>query len=384
MPVGADADELIRQTDYDALSSRLSCYLKGYNPEDGLLLHLIPLIIHYQILSIESQYKGFAIARKLKSQFFSIFPVSNTNVQSLIDVQQTEIKNRLDKFKPLKSPVINRGTYLRTRTITDNILKFIESHDKNTPLQIVSLGAGNDTRCFPLVERFPNLHYFEIDVESTTRLKKLAILSSPTLSSKVGATPLAEYPTTSSQVLAFDPTLHTERYHLLPLDLRTLKPNIAIKDIPILDGIDTNVSTLIISECCICYLSKEDSNNLLSFWYKNLNNGKFLIYEPLGGNQNSNTNYGQVMIQNLICRGIEMPTLLEYGTVDSQTERLKKLIPNGDVKCRDMKTVYDEIDFSEKSRLNQLEMLDELEELNLINSHYCLIDVKWEAGSGGE
>jgi [phosphatase 2A protein]-leucine-carboxy methyltransferase len=415
----SDQDEAIRQTDYDALSSRLSCFLKGYNSDDKYVINLIPLILYYQLQSISSEFRRFALTRKLKSQFFNLFPIQHINLQSILQINEKLILSKINRFTPLKSPMINRGTYLRTCTISNNINQFLLENISAPKVQIISLGAGNDTRPFSFLPQFPNLHYFELDVENTTRLKKLAILSSPELSSLIGTNVETNLPRDSISISQFDPNLHTSRYHLISYDLRNLSPSSTLNSFPEFQNINSNVPTLIISECCICYLSKIDSNNLILFWRKSIKNGKFLIYEPLGGSKDSSHNYGEVMVKNLICRGIEMPTLIEYGTVESQIKRFNDLMTNDNdnnnnnndnnnnnndndtndndninndnandnkensnikfsIFCKDMKWVYDnQIDIQEKDRLSKLEMLDELEELNLINSHYCLIIVKW-------
>lgn len=392
-----ELDEAVRQTDFDALSSRLSCFLKGYNPEDRLLLTLVPLLLHYQLAACPSEFKRYALARRLRSQFFNVFPANLSEVSKLVQQDAcSQITAKINRFTPLKPPMINRGTYLRTAALSKNIAQFISEHSHLPTIQIVSLGAGNDTRAFSLVPQHENLHYFELDFEFTVKLKKLAILSAKQLSSPLGLTPLplGDLPASPDQITAFDPTLHAERYHLIPYDLRTLKPGTSLEALSALAAINPHVPTLIISECCICYLSKEDSNNVISFWRDNLDYGRFLVYEPLGGADESEENspegantrrFGEVMVKNLICRGIEMPTLLIYGTVDAQIERFRSLIDTDSdhykchVWCKDMKWVYDnEIDCSEIDRISRLEMLDEMEELNLINSHYCLIIAKWE------
>jgi [phosphatase 2A protein]-leucine-carboxy methyltransferase len=378
----SDPDNAVRQTDFDALSSRLSCYLKGYSPEDTYILDIVPLLMYYQLLGTESEFRKFALARSLKTQFFNLFPVTHTTVKGLINLDKNAVRSKINKFTPLKSPMINRGTYLRTKAISDHIDAFMNSHSEDPLVQIVSLGAGNDTRPFNLLPRHHNLQYFELDMEQTTRLKALTILSSPTLSEPVGATALTEQqlPSNAGQVLSFPSSLNTPNYHLLPCDLRLLREGTSLSDIKELSHLEASVPTLIVSECCICYLSQTDSNNLIQFWSNNLkSDAQLLIYEPLGGpEEGANNKYGHVMIRNLICRGIEMPTLMEYGTIDRQKARFEQLIPRSTVWCRDMKWVYEnQITQPEIERISQLELLDEMEELNLINSHYCLIVVKW-------
>ncbi|KAG0680299.1 carboxy methyl transferase for protein phosphatase 2A [Pichia californica] len=387
-----DIDDAVRQTDFDALSSRLSCYLKGYTPQDNLILDLIPLIIYYQLISCQSEFKRFALSRKLKSLFFNIFPSNLLDINKILNFNNNEILSKINKFTPLKSPMINRGTYLRTTSITKNILNFCNKNKNLNKIQIISLGSGNDTRPFYILPKFENLSYFELDFQFTTKLKKLAILSSSKLSNtlNLNSLSLSNLPHTFENILSFNPSLNSSNYHLIPCDLRNLN---SILNNDQFKYIDPFVPTLIISECCICYLSKDDSNNLISFWRNHLNNAEFLIYEPIGGDSsnipnNSNSNYGEVMIKNLICRGIEMPTLITYGTINLQIERFNKLIniKNENNKffdckiwCKDMKWVYDnQIDINDIDRISRLEMLDEMEELNLINSHYCMIIASWK------
>ncbi|TID30623.1 hypothetical protein CANINC_000778 [Pichia inconspicua] len=371
-----DADETIRLTDYDALSSRVSCYLKGYIPHDTFILHLVPLVLYYHLNSIDSEFKKFALTRKLKSQFFNFFSIPASNINQLLNVDEQFYFNKINRFTPLKSPMINRGTYLRTISISNKINDFLSSHTEQD-IQIISLGAGNDTRVFNILPTFPNVTYFELDMDKTTRLKKLAILSSPLLSKQVGATNVETLPTNSLEINSFDPSLHTERYHLIPIDLRSLNESVDPGNIPHFTFIDNSKPTLIISECCICYLQKDESNSLIKFWHQWIQHGQFLVYEPLGGTQDNNSKYGEVMIKNLLGRGIHMDTLMTYGSVEAQQERFDNLV-SSNTWCKSMKWVYEnEIEQSEKDRISKLEMLDELEELNLINSHYCLIISKF-------
>jgi len=102
---GPDADGAIRQTDTDAVLARLSAVKKGYI-EDPFITHLIP---------------------RAQSQ-------------------------------PPRPPLINVGTYVRSESIdalVDEWLGFCEQQD--TACQIVSLGAGSDTRFWRISVRASSL-----------------------------------------------------------------------------------------------------------------------------------------------------------------------------------------------------------------------------------
>lgn len=352
-------DQLVQSTDFDALSSRLSAYLAGYIPEDVLLIEFIQLIINYHVLSIQSQYGQMAMNRKLKKQFFNISGASKMpNVPKPV----------------LKPPIINQGTYLRTKILTQKILQFINSYDRDTEIQLLSLGAGNDTRFTQILPTFANVSYYELDFAATTRIKRLAILSSKELSRCVGAAPLETQPHTTEEVVQQPCELHTEKYHLLPMDLRDFNTSANSAFAKLADAsLDPNKPTLVISECCICYLSQDDSDNMLSNLFAWLPAHSFVMYEPIG---RKDGNYGAVMERNLLQRGLTMPTLMVYDSVPAQIARFERLTGQERVWAQDMKWCADHLlDEEENTRIKRLEMLDEREELDLINSHYCLLTV---------
>ena len=63
--------------------------------------------------------------------------------------------------------------------------------------------------------------------------------------------------------------------------------------------------------------------------------------------------------------------MTDYPTLQSQSERYKNL---GFESCQsiDMNQVWDVVSNEEKLRVTRLEILDEVEELQMIQAHYCL------------
>lgn len=116
-------DKIIKETDFDALSSRLSAYLKGYLPTDTPLLLLIPLLIHYQLLSTSSEFTQFALSRRLKRVFFNLF---SSNLKPISLSKEDTPKIQISPFSSFKPPLINRGTYLRTSTITKHLIEILD------------------------------------------------------------------------------------------------------------------------------------------------------------------------------------------------------------------------------------------------------------------
>lgn len=102
-----DADSAVRQTDTDAALARLSAVKNGYT-DDPYITHLIPRA----------------------------------------------------QFQPARPPLINIGTYVRSRSIDALVEQWMEiCEQQDTVCQIVSLGAGSDTRFWRINVRASSLTF---------------------------------------------------------------------------------------------------------------------------------------------------------------------------------------------------------------------------------
>lgn len=150
------------------------------------------------------------------------------------------------------------------------------------------------------------------------------------------------------------------------LDLRELvQQQAASRPLP---GLRTDVPTLLISECCLCYLEPSDARDVIKWFADQIPNLGIVLYEPV----KPHDAFGKTMVSNLASRGIAMPTLDEFKERADQEARLRAA---GFAKVNQMtvdeiwnKWVLDE----EKDRVNGLEGLDEVEEWNLLASHYIV------------
>ncbi|QPG73098.1 hypothetical protein FOA43_000403 [Brettanomyces nanus] len=328
--------------------------------------------MHYKLMSIESEFRRLAVSRNLRKTFFN-----------LVDYKASDNGNNIPRFGTphvpvgaLKSPVINRGTWLRTSSISMIIDDFMKQNEGEN-VQILSLGAGNDTRAFELLPKYhKTLQYFELDFPDSCKVKKFTILTDKRLYAKLfveASANASQLPTDYLSFSSSDGKLDSNCYHLIPSDLRKLRKEM----IPA--NFDWTKKTLVLSECCICYMGTEESNQLLEYLRKWLISGLFVVYEPMGGQETQDSRYGEVMVRNLKTRGIEMPNLMVYNTIEKQEARFKGFgIDLKDLVVCDLKFIYyNWIVRNSIMRISQLEMLDEIEELNLINSHYTLIVASW-------
>lgn len=247
------------------------------------------------------------------------------------------------------SPLINRGTALRTSVITSLILEYSKKFKK---VQVVSLGAGFDTRYFTLPES--EIYYWEIDFPQVIQKKIMIIQKSNILSSKL------------EQALVMNGNLKSTKYNLIGGDLRN---HVKIREQLIDSGLDAQIPTIILSECCLIYLEVDQSNNLIKDFIGLFQTCSFLVYEQI----EPKDAFGKMMIQNLAERGITLHGMLEYPTLESQLQRFKAL-GCGEVKGWNMLQALDQLVPSGVIvEWNQRGRLDEVEEWNLFCRHYFIL-----------
>lgn len=195
-------------------------------------------------------------------------------------------------------------------------------------------------------------------------------------------------------------SLHSPEYHIHPLDLRELskharlssstKPSGATIESPVptppslLRDVDNRLPTLLISECCLIYLSPEEADNVVQYFTKTLLHDiplGLIIYEPI----RPDDPFGRTMVANLATRGIQLQTLNKYSTLDAQRTRMRDEGLDTGQAAADIDFIWQRwVSEDEKERVAGLEMLDEMEEWKLLAAHYC-ISWGWrgnEFGSG--
>jgi [phosphatase 2A protein]-leucine-carboxy methyltransferase len=256
------------------------------------------------------------------------------------------------------------GTYVRTTAIDHLINLFLNSSRSNTKTQIVSLGAGSDTRYFRLIHDHPSLVYHELDFDLNTRTKIASIRSSPMLQSR--------FQHSTSEKIRIDSegaSLHSSNYHIHPVDLR----NLLHLSPDSLSGLDPTLPSLIVSECCLCYLSPADASTVLNHFtaavFPPATPLAFVLYEPI----RPFDPFGRTMVANLAARGIVLQTLQKYSSLAAQKERLRIHGFEAGQGAADVDFIWENwIDEREKERVARVEMLDEVEEWRMLARHYCV------------
>jgi len=87
---------------------------------------------------------------------------------------------------------------------------------------------------------------------------------------------------------------------------------------------------------------------------------------------NPNDPFGQTMVENLETRGCQLLGLSDVPDEESQINRMIECgFKNG--YCENMLRIHNsQLNSTEKSRIEALEMFDEFEEWDLIQTHYCI------------
>jgi [phosphatase 2A protein]-leucine-carboxy methyltransferase len=261
-----------------------------------------------------------------------------------------------------KLPLLNRGTYVRTSAIDLLVAKFLVTYPSSAK-QIISLGAGTDTRFFRLLDLYPQtrLVYHEIDFPTNTLAKIAAIQRQPLLCRK-----LLHIPSTSA-------SYHSDTYNIHALDLRSLADPSEEKPLPQIPNLNPSIPTLILSEMCLVYLQPSTVqsvvSSLLTHYLQPATPASLILYEPILPRDA----FGRTMISNLQTRNIHLHTLIAYPELGDQRARLQGYGLTSGAKVADTNTIWRRwINEEEKERIAGLEFLDELEELEMLLRHYCV------------
>lgn len=295
---------------------------------------------------------------------------------------------------------VGSGTYVRTTAIDELVDRFLGEDSESghaTKKQIISLGAGSDTRAFRIFSKKPSIRliYHELDFSVNTSAKIKAIRASSLLQRALQVDKEA-LPVGNEQNLTGD-SLHLPNYHMHPIDLRTLTANStnttdsAITEdhsIPDtiegkinLSGIDPTLPTLLISECCLIYLAPTAADAVIDYFAASLFPPTtplgLIIYEPI----HPDDAFGKTMVSNLAARGIQLQTLHKYSSLPTQRQRFVDHGLGTGQGAVDIDFIWSHwIADVEKERVAALEMLDEIEEWRLLAQHYC-VAWGWRDGS---
>ena len=306
-----------------------------------------------------------------------------------------------------RPPIINRGYFARVQAIRQVIDCFVEStvntEEGTKGGQILSLGSGWDTTFFRLkASKCQPGRYIEVDhkqvkllppfrlLTETNKRVKLKILvvvflfrclkthtHSQVTTSKCrsvqknqslidliagGGGTLAD----DVEIDAEGGRIFSEQYALVPCDLRDIE---GLKTSLEVASVNYQAPTLGLLECVLAYLDEDSTRNLLKLISDSFESCCILIYDMIGPDDP----FGQQLIFNVESRGCPLPGIRSFPTKDAHAKLLQQCGFSTATGVHNMLEIYQKyLDGAERKRTERIEFLDELEEWNLIMSHYCL------------
>jgi len=242
-----------------------------------------------------------------------------------------------NEHRPLL-PLMNRGTFCRYFSINSTVRKILNSVPKTENVNIIIPGSGFDTLYFNLMnEKYTNINVYELDFKKIIEKKTKIIKNSN---------------------LKID-----KNYNLIACDITDI--NLLKKTFENLPN--KNDLTIIIFECILVYLDKETTVKIINEFKNIFKNLIVIEYDLIGANDM----FGKEMVQNLKSRNIELRGFYDVPDLDSQIKRLKECEFDF-VQFKNLLWVYNSmISKEERRRIDLLEMMDEFEEFNLLQSHAC-------------
>ncbi|KAI9031931.1 leucine carboxyl methyltransferase 2-like protein [Phycomyces nitens] len=258
-----------------------------------------------------------------------------------------------------RSPIINRGTFIRHRALDSLVQQFLQTPGPKK--QIVTLGAGFDTRYFT-IKSGPNADklakYFEVDFPELAVKKAMSIQRHAALHDLLGSKDDIHLERGGTELIGPD-------YCLVGGDLREWDQ---VADRLIHHGLDPNAPTLFLSECVFIYIAPKDSQYILEWITREVKQAMFVLYEQI----KPDDAFGRMMLKNLQERSIELKGIHAYPDLKAQEQRFMGLGWKK-AKAVDINELHDNwLNRTDRNRIAQLEILDELEEWHLLASHYCI------------
>jgi len=258
------------------------------------------------------------------------------------------------KLGERKTPEINRGYYARVKGMRTLLDQFLSQTRGNC--QVINLGAGFDSLFWLLKEEglAPKL-FVEVDFGNVTSRKCYCIRA---------RRKLQEVFSEEDELKIDGNEAHSKNYHLLSADLREISVlESKLNEI----GIDKSLPTVFITECVLVYMEPEHSSAIINWAGTNFKTALFINYEQV----NMQDRFGQVMIQNLRGRNCELLGASACPDLDSHKQRF---LSNNWEKAEvlDMMNVYNCLPYNDRTRIERIEFLDEVDLLQQLLSHYCI------------
>lgn len=312
--------------------------------------------------------------KKSKKVVHDLF-VQGTNDSSIVSKRSVEIlyADKVDenpkhffqyfvKKSPRRTPVINRGYWIRMKSIRMAIDKIVKQQPHGQRINIINLGCGYDPLPFQLLDDEKNydvkLFCIDVDFPELIGYKSQMIRMAPELTSLIGE----EY---DQKTNAPGVTIRTDRYATMGCDLTDKK--LYIQQLDSFMANDTATTNIFVAEVSLAYMTPTTANPIIET-SSMFNNSHFLILEQLMPS-GENHPFAKRMINHFKKMEAPLQCVHTYPTIEDQISRFKSLGYN-EVNARDLLGCWELVPPKLRIRVEQVEAFDEWEEFIFFGQHY--------------
>lgn len=216
------------------------------------------------------------------------------------------------KDAPRRSPLINRGYYVRMKAVEDVLQSFLTTVGKK---QVVSLGAGFDTLYFRLYEmaggKMDDIYVVEIDFPDLVK-RKAALIKSDTLTSRCVSDQPSEEKCSDNILYKLSPS-----YSLIGADLsETQRLGYLLSH---KTQLQQDLPTFILSECVMTYMDHKMSTELIEFLCEFFPRSVFVTYEQI----NPWDAFGVFMRGHFDKMNSSLKAITTFSSIQLQCERYR-------------------------------------------------------------
>ena len=248
-------------------------------------------------------------------------------------------------------------------------------------VQIISLGAGTDTRPFKLGHMEPEtvgrILYHELDFPAVSK-KKYEHASNCEFMDEVKCPGTKDM--SMLDALRKGGTVNPEAdvwgwttksgcgYMFHPVDLREVAKTGEFPEAS-KNHFRNDMITVLISECCLCYMTAPEADAVINYFTNRIDTIGIILYEPM----KPYDAFGTMMTENLASRGLSMPSIKTYHDLQTQVVRLRNCGFDMFQEGASIEWLWlNWFDEDEHLRQMKLQQVDEEEEWNLLAGHYLI------------
>ncbi|KAL9636371.1 MAG: hypothetical protein Q9204_002289 [Flavoplaca sp. TL-2023a] len=309
--------------------------------------------------------------------------VMDTNNSSIVSKRSVE-RLYLDKphffryfvKKPIRrSPLINRGYWLRMHAIEQTVLRFLKEPSEKRKI-VINLGCGYDPLPFQCLSKYPEdctgVTFVDIDYPELMIKKRDMVLDQSEMKHLIGD-PNDEAPHLHSTGHESPIMIRSNRYVGLGCDLR----DIARLDKILEEELQIHRCLVLCSaEVSITYMDVDAADALIT-WAAQYDDVRFCLLEQLLPDGQEHP-FAQKMMQHFAKLGTPLRCVQRYPLLQDQETRFLRAGFHS-VKARTLWNLWQDqsaVASDLRLHLNKVEPFDEWEEFALFSSHYFILEAK--------